>query len=154
MLRSQLNSLLKESMIAKDNVAVTTIRLILAAIKDRDISARSQGRGDEGICDADILILLQGMIKQRYESIRLYKEGKRNDLVQREEEEILVIKKFLPKQLSEKEAKSAIDSIANDLGATNIKDMGKIMNELKNRYAGQLDMSKTSKWVKDYLTAV
>lgn len=153
MLRSQLTSALKEAMVSKDTVSVATIRLILAALKDRDINARSLGKGDEQISDADILGLLQSMIKQRHESIRQYKEGNREDLVGREESEIAVIQTFLPKALSEDETRKAIDDIANDLGAASIKDMGKVMNELKSRYAGQLDMGKTSQWVKDRLTA-
>lgn len=153
MLREKINQFLKESMKAHQEKKVSTLRLINAAIKDRDIVARGKGE-EEGINDEAILQLLQSMIKQRLDSIEMYQKGNRQDLVDAEQQEIEIIKSFLPKQLEEAEVLSAIASLINDLDAKSIKDMGKIMSELRQKYAGQMDFAKASVIVKERLTAL
>jgi uncharacterized protein YqeY len=153
MLRQDINEALKTAMKAKDVRATSTLRLILAALKDRDIAARGEGKGDDGIGDDAILEMLQKMIKQRHDSIEQYQKGNRPDLVQQEEEEIGIIKTFLPKQMSEDEVKAAIDATVTDIGAASIKDMGKAMAALKERYAGRMDFAKASQLVKNRLSA-
>lgn len=150
MLRNKFNEALKEYMREKDSVGVSTVRLILAALKDRDISARSKGITD-GVDEKEILSMLQTMVKQRTESIAMYKKGGRDDLAEREAREIDVIQNFLPQQLSEDEMRSAVDTIIVETGAAGLKDMGRIMAELKNRYAGQMDFARASAIVKDKL---
>lgn len=152
MLRNRFQEELKKALLAKQEVVVGTLRLIIAAMKDRDIAARSKGNHD-GISEDEILSMLQSMIKQRHESIKMYEAGKRQDLVDREAAEIKVIESFLPKQLSEDEVKSAIDAAVKAVGATGLKDMGKVMAEMKAKYAGQIDFSKASGLVKDRLAA-
>jgi uncharacterized protein YqeY len=153
MLRQDINEALKTAMKAKDVRATSTLRLILAALKDRDIAARGEGKGDDGLGDDAILEMLQKMIKQRHDSIEQYQKGNRPDLVQQEEEEIGIIKTFLPKQMSEDEVKAAIDATVTDIGAASIKDMGKAMAALKERYAGRMDFAKASQLVKNRLSA-
>lgn len=150
MLRNQFQERLKQAQHAKDAVTVATLRLILAALQDRDIAARAKGNWD-GIPDEEVLAMLTSMIKQRHESIRMYELGNRSDLAQREATEISVIESFLPKQLSEEEVKAVIDQTIAVTGASGLKDMGKVMAEIKTKYMGQLDMSKTSGWVKEKL---
>lgn len=150
MLRNRFQEELKKALLAKQEVVVGTLRLIIAAMKDRDIAARSKGNHD-GISEDEILSMLQSMIKQRNESIKMYETAKRQDLVDREAAEIKVIESFLPKQLSEAEVKSAIDTAIAAVGATGLKDMGKVMAEMKAKYAGQMDFSKTSGLVKERL---
>lgn len=145
--RDEFSQALKEALKSKDQVAMSTIRLITAAIKDRDIAARSNGN-DEGIGEAEILSLLQSMVKQRQESSATYKEAGRPELAEREEEEIKVIERFLPQQMGEAETAAAIEKIIAEVGAESIKDMGKVMNALKTQYAGQLDMAKAGGLVK------
>ena len=145
--REELTTALKEALKNKDQVAMSTIRLITAAMKDRDIAARSSGN-EEGIPDSEILSMMQSMIKQRQESSKTYRENDRPELAEREEEEIKVIERFLPAQMSEGDTSAAIDTIIADVGASSIKDMGKVMNELKTKYAGQLDMAKAGGAVK------
>lgn len=152
MLRDQVNSALKEGMKAKDSIKVSTLRMVNAAIKSEDIEARSKGNQD-GIDDAAILSLLQKLIKQRRDSIEQYQQGGRPELADKEAAEITVIEAFLPKQLSDDELAKAIEQIKTDVGATTIKDMGKVMGELKSRYAGQIDMSKAGPAVKAALAA-
>ncbi|MBB3263707.1 hypothetical protein FHW79_001303 [Azospirillum sp. OGB3] len=152
MLRTRLNEALKQAMLAKNQRAVSTVRLILAALKDRDIAARSRGVTD-GIDEAEILSMLQTMIKQRGESIKLYEQGGRLELAEQEREEITVIEGFLPKQMSEEEVAAAVKTVVDEIGATCIKDMGKVMAELKARYAGQMDFAKVSGTVKQQLSA-
>jgi len=147
MLRQQLNDALKTAMLGKDAKTVSTVRLILAALKDRDIAARPKGNST-GIGDDEILSMLQGMIKQRRESIALYEKGKRADLVDKETAEIVVIERFLPQQMDESAAALAITKVIEELGATTVKDMGRIMAELKARHAGQMDFAKASALVK------
>jgi uncharacterized protein YqeY len=145
--RAEFSVALKEALKNKDKVAMSTIRLIMAALKDRDIAAREKGDAD-GISDAEILQMMQSMIKQRHESSKTYSEAGRDDLAEREEAEIDVIRQFLPKQLSEDEVKAIIDSKINELGISSVKDMGKIMGALKSEYAGQIDMGKAGGLVK------
>ena len=141
MLRQQLNDALKTAMLGKDARTVSTVRLILAALKDRDIAARPKGVVD-GIAEDEILQMLQGMIKQRRESITLYDQGNRPELAQQEREEIGVIERFLPSQMSEAEAAEAIAQVVAEIGAVGVKDMGRVMAALKERYAGRLDFAK------------
>lgn len=152
MLRTRLNEALKQAMLAKNQRAVSTVRLILAALKDRDIAARTRGVTD-GIDEAEILSMLQTMIKQRGESIKLYEQGGRLELAEQEREEITIIEGFLPKQMSEEEVAAAVKTVVDEIGATCIKDMGKVMAELKARYAGQMDFAKVSGTVKQQLSA-
>jgi uncharacterized protein YqeY len=147
MLRTALNDALKEAMKAKDMQTVSTVRLILAALKDRDIAARDKGN-KTGIPDEDILGLLQSMIRQRRDSIELYDKGGRAELAQKEKDEIAVIERFLPKQMGDDEVKAAIDGIVAEIGAASLKDMGRTMAALRERYAGQMDFSKASAQVK------
>ncbi len=152
MLRQRLNDAYKDAMKSRDARGVSTMRMVLAALKDRDIAARPAGNA-AGIGESEIVDLLQKMVKQRQESIVLYKQGNRPELVQQEEEEIAVIERFMPKQLSEAEAASAIDGALAETKAATIKDMGKVMAMLKERYAGRLDIAKAGALVKQRLSA-
>jgi uncharacterized protein YqeY len=136
---------------AKDQKRLATLRLINAAIKDRDIAARTETSRDL-LTDDDLLGLLAKMIKQREDSIAAYKAGNRADLVQNEEDEIAVIREFMPKQMSPEDTQAAIAAVIGETGAASIKDMGKVMNALKERYAGQMDFGKASGAVKALLT--
>lgn len=147
MLRERLNDELKTAMKGKDANKVATLRLILAAIKDRDIAARTKGEGD-GLNDDEILGLLQSMIKQRRESIALYEKGGRLDLAQQEQDEIAVIESFLPQQMDEAQISAAVEACIADTGACNLKDMGKVMGVLKAEHAGEMDFAKASALVK------
>ena len=151
MKRQELSDALKEAMKARDARATTTLRMVLAKIKDKDIEARTDGSKND-IDDQAILSLLQGMVKQRRESITLYQQGGRQDLVDQETGEIALIEKFLPAQLDEAAAKAAIRVVIAEIGAAGIKDMGRTMAALKERYAGQMDFSKASALVKEALT--
>lgn len=139
--RTEISTAMKEALKNKDKIALATIRLIMAALKDRDIAERENGQAD-GVNDAAILLMLQSMVKQRQESSQTYSEAGRDDLAEREETEIDVIRSFMPKQLSDDEVSEIIDGIIADLGADSIKDMGKIMGVLRADYAGQIDMGK------------
>jgi len=150
MLRTQIRDALKVALKARDERRVATLRLILAALKDRDIAARGGGGAGE-ITNDDILNLLQTMIKQRRDSIALYEKGGRDDLVAQEKQEIVVIEEFLPKQLSDKEIAQAVKETIESVGATSLKDMGRTMAALKERYAGQMDFAKASGIVKQQL---
>ncbi len=152
MLRPQLNDQLKTAMLAKNARVVSTIRLILAALKDRDIAARSRGVMD-GIGDDEILSMLQSMIKQRRESISLYEQGGRLELAQQEQDEIAIIETFLPQQMSEAETTEAVRAVIAEIGAGGIKDMGKVMAVLKERFAGRMDFTKASALTKKELGA-
>jgi hypothetical protein len=136
----------------KKQVAVSTLRLILTAIKDRDIAARSKGN-DEGISDSEILQVLQTMVRQRHESIEMYNQGNRPELAAREAEEILVIEDFMPRQLDDGEISKAIEVVIAETGAASIKDMGKAMGALRERYAGQMDFGKASAKLKASLSS-
>lgn len=146
MLRDKFTDEIKTAMKAGDKRRLSTIRLIQAALKDRDIEAR--GHGKDRISDEDILALLQKMIKQRQESVKIYGEGGRPDLVAQETEEIAIITTFLPRQMDDAETKAAIGAAIADLGAAGLKDMGKVIAELKVRHAGQMDFAKASPLVK------
>ncbi len=150
MLRAQLNDAMKAAAKEGDKRALSTVRLILAALKDRDIAARPKGKPD-GIGDDEILELLQKMVKQRNESIELYRKGQRADLVQQEEEEIAVINRFLPQAMDEDATKAAVGELMEELNATSIKDMGRVMAALKERFAGRMDFAKASGIVKSRL---
>ena len=150
MLRDNLNDALKVALKTQDKVSLGTIRLILASIKDQDISVRADGNL-EGVSDAHIMSLLQTMVKQRNESIRLYEDGGRHDLADQEKNEITVIQRFMPQQLGEEEVKSAIKDAITKIGSKNLKDMGKTMGYLKERYPGQMDFSKASFVVRNIL---
>jgi uncharacterized protein YqeY len=143
MLRQRLSEAMKEAMKARDERATSTVRLILAALKDKDIAARGTAKPD-GLADADIQNLMQGMIKQRRESVEMFKKGGRQDLVDKEEGEIAVIQRFLPQEMSEDEMKEAIKAVVSELGIASVKDMGKAMAALKERYSGRMDFSKAS----------
>lgn len=150
MLRTQLADALKEAMRSKNERGISTLRLILAALKDRDIAARAKGNY-EGISEDEIRGMMQSMIKQRRESIALYEQGGRCELAQQEAEEIAVIESFLPKQLSDEEIERAARDLIAEIGATGIKDMGRTMAAMKQRYAGKMDFSKASGVVKQLL---
>ncbi len=150
MLRQRLNDALKSAMLSKDTRSISTIRLILAALKDRDIAARPRGVTD-GIPEDEILSMLQQMMKQRRESIALYEQGGRLELAQQEAEEIAIIETFLPAQFSEAEVAEAVRAVIADIGAQGLKDMGRTMAALKERYAGQMDFTKASATVKAHL---
>ena len=150
MLRKRLNDALKAAMLAKETRAISTIRLILAALKDRDIAARPKGLA-AGIPDDEILQLLQAMVKQRRESIELYRQGGRPELAQQEEEEIAIIDRFLPAQMGEAEMAEAVAATIAEIGAAGIKDMGRTMAALKERFAGRMDFAKASAVVKQRL---
>lgn len=152
MLRTRFQDQLKQSIHAKDQIAVSTLRLIIAAMKDRDIAARGKGNW-EGIGDDEILSMLQSMIKQRHESIKMYEVGNRPELAAREASEIRIIETFLPAQLGEDEVKAAIEDAVSTVSATGIKDMGKVIGELKSKYTGQMDFSKVSLLVKERLAS-
>lgn len=151
MLRPKFQELLKDAMRTKNQAAVGTIRLILAALKDRDIAARGKGQ-TEGISDDEILAMLQTMVKQRRESIDMYQKGGRPELAAQEQAEIEIIEGFLPQQFTDEEASEAIESVIIDIGAEGLKDMGRAMAELKKRYAGQMDFGKASGMVKQRLS--
>jgi uncharacterized protein len=150
MLRERLNETLKSAMLTKDARTVSTVRLILAALKDRDIAARPKGLAN-GVPEEEILQMLQGMVKQRKESIVLYDQGNRPDLSQKEAEEIGIIEKFLPTRLSEAETTAAIQETIKALGAQGLKDMGRTMAALKEKYPGRMDFTKASALVKQAL---
>ena len=151
-LREQINDSLKEAMKAKNQKRVGTLRLVNAALKDKDIAARTE-TSRELLGDDEILSLLAKMIKQREDSIQAYEAGNRPELAAAERDEIGVIREFMPKQMSADEMKSAIAKVIAELGAASIKDMGKVMNALKERFAGQMDFGKASGAVKEALTA-
>ncbi|HJO85684.1 MAG TPA: GatB/YqeY domain-containing protein [Rhodospirillales bacterium] len=152
MLREQLNDTLKEAMKSKDPTTVSTLRLINAAIKDRDIADRTKGGIDEeGISDDDILQLLQSMIKQRHDSIDAYTKGGRNELADQEAQEIEVIERFLPEQLGDEEMTNAVNGVIEAVGAESLKEMGAVMAKLREDFAGQMDFGKASGIVKKRL---
>jgi len=148
MLRSQLNESLKQAMRAKDQCAVSTLRLILAALKDRDIAARGKGQ-TEGVDEEQILEMLQKMVRQRRDSIEMYRKGQRQDLVEKEEAEIAVIERFLPQQMDESAVREEVEGAISEQNAESVKDMGRVMAILKERYAGRMDFAKASNMVKE-----
>lgn len=150
MLRDRLNAALKDAMRAKDARRLSTLRLILAAIKDRDIAAR--GEGKESLDDQAITELLSKMIKQRQDSIKAYEEGGRLDLVEQEREEIAIIEEYLPPQLTDADIEKAVGDAIKEVGAEGIKDIGRVMAVLKERFAGQMDFAKASASVRARLS--
>ena len=150
-LRAQLTDAMKEAMKAKDAKRLATVRLILAALKDKDIAARSETSRDL-LGDDEILGLMAKMIKQREESATVYRQGGRPELAENEESEIAIIRTFMPKQMDEAEANAAIQAVIAETGAASIKDMGKVMAVLKERFAGQMDFGKASAATKDALS--
>ena len=151
MLRARLSDALKDSMRAKEERKVGTIRLVLAALKSKDIEARPAGNAT-GIGDSEILQMMNGMIKQRRESIEMYEKGNRPELAKQEAEEIEIIQSFMPKQMDEAEVAAAVKEAVAQSGAASVKDMGKVMAVLKERFAGQMDFSKASAATKDALS--
>jgi uncharacterized protein YqeY len=150
-LRERLNDQMKEAMKAKDTRRLSTLRMVLAALKDRDIAARTE-TSRELLGDDEILLLLAKMIKQREESAAAYDAGKRPELAAQEREEIEIIRSFMPKQMSPEETKAAAQSVVAEVGASAMKDMGKVMAAMKERYAGRMDFAKASAVVKDILS--
>ena len=148
-MRTELNDGMKEAMKAGDKRRLATLRLINAAIKDRDITAR--GNGAERVSDDDILQILAKMIKQREESARIYEEQSRLDLAQQEREEIEIIRDYLPRQLAEEEVRAACADVIREVQGESLRDMGKCMNALKERYPGRIDFGKASGVVKEML---
>ncbi|MCY6379590.1 GatB/YqeY domain-containing protein [Hoeflea prorocentri] len=148
-MREMFASTLREALKAKDTRRVSTIRLIQAAVKDRDIANR--GAGKDPVCDDDIMQILAKMIKQREESARIYEDASRLELAQQEREEIDVIRSFLPQQLSDDDVRKACKRVVEETGASGLRDMGKCMNALKSEYSGQMDFAKASGVVKGLL---
>lgn len=150
-LRSRIAADLKDAMKARDAQRLSTLRLISAAIKDRDIALRGEGE-DRELTEAEIMSILTRMVKQRQDSARAYEEGGRLELVERELAEVTVIEGYLPRQLSDDEVQQAIDAEIAALGATTIRDMGRVMNALKARYSGQMDFGAVGPMVKARLS--
>ena len=142
---------LKDAMKSKEADRLSTLRLINAAIKDKGIAMRGGADEDAGVSDSDVLAIMGRMVKQRQESARAYEEGGRLELAEKEREEIKVIETFLPKQLNEAEAETAIDGAIAQVNAQSIRDMGKVMAILKDKYTGQMDFGKAGPMVKDRL---
>ncbi len=149
-LRSRVYEAVKEAMKDRATLRLSTLRLISAAIKDKDIEARGEGHED-GVGDAEVLAILGKMVKQRQESARIYEEGGRIDLAEREMSEIKVIEEFLPRQLSDDEVANALDAAISETGADSIRDMGKVMGALKSKYTGQMDFGSVGPMVKSRL---
>jgi len=149
-MREAFTERLKAAMRAKDTRTLSTVRLVLAGLKERDVAARGDGN-PAGIADTEILRMLQGMVKQRRESIALYRQGNRPELAQQEEEEIAIIESFLPRQMSDDEIAAAAKVAIADTGAAVPKDMGRVMAALRERHAGTMDMAKAGAAVKQML---
>ena len=151
-LREQLTADMKEAMKAGDKRKVATLRLMNSAIKDKDINSRTEGHDSALTGDSGIIDVMAKMVKQRQDSVEAFEKGGRPELAQAEREEIAIIQSYLPKQMSEDEAKAAVQKIVSEIGASGIKDMGKVMAELKARHAGQMDMGKAGAIVKTILS--
>jgi uncharacterized protein YqeY len=149
MIRDDINKALTDAQKAKNERTVSTLRMVNSTLKNADIEARTTGKP---LGDAEVLAILQKMIKQRQESVEMYKKGARADLVKQEEEEIAVIAAYLPKQMSEAEVAAAIDAAVAETGAAGMKDMGKVIGVLRAKYAGQMDFGKASGLVKAKLS--
>ena len=149
-MREAFTERLKAAMRAKDTRTLSTVRLVLAGLKERDVAARGAGNSS-GIADSEILRMLQGMVKQRRESIALYRQGNRPELAEREEAEIAVIESFLPRQLSEEEIAAAAKAAIAEAGAAGPKDMGRVMSAMRERHAGVIDMARAGAIVKQLL---
>ncbi len=151
-MKARVNAALKDAMRARDGIRLSTLRLINAAIKDRDIAARGEGE-QGGIGDAEVLQILSKMVKQRQESVRAYEEGGRLELAEQERAEIAVIEEFLPRQLGPQEVDAAIGQAIRETGAAGLRDMGKVMAALKARYTGQIDFGRVGPQVKARLAS-
>jgi len=151
-MRDKVNAALKDAMRAKEADRLSTLRLINAAIKDKDIAMRGTADEEVGVSCDDILGILGRMVKQRQESARAYEEGGRIELAEKELSEIKIIEEFLPKQLSEDEADAAVDAAIAEVGAQSIRDMGKVMGALKAKYTGRMDFGKAGPLVKNKLS--
>lgn len=151
-LLDKVNTQLKESALKQDKDKVLTLRLIVSAVKDKEIEKRGAGVKDTLIKDEDVITVLNKMLKQRRESLEIYKKASRNDLAEKEDKEINIIQKFLPKQLDDSETKKACESAIKDSGAASIKDMGKAMGILKSKYSGSIDFSKAGALLKELLS--
>ena len=151
-MRDQINAAVKAAMREKRADELSTLRLVNAAIKDRDIDARGQGNPD-GVSDAEILAVLAKMIKQRQESATTYEEAGRLELAEKERAEITVIEGFLPRQMDEAEVRDAVEAVIAETGAQSIRDMGRVMGALKERYAGRMDFGKVGATVKAALSS-
>lgn len=149
MLRDDLQNELKNAMKNKDMTTVAAIRLIIAGQKEKDVEAR--GKGQKEASDADLMSMMQTMIKQRKESVEIYENAGRPELAEKEKSEIAVIEKFLPKQMSDDEIVEAIKAVIAETGAESMKDMGKVMGGLRGKYAGQMDFGKASGLIKTIL---
>ena len=149
MLREDLQKALKESMLAHDAETTGAVRLIIAGMKEKDVDAR--GKGAKEATEAELLSMMQTMIKQRNDSIKMYMDGNRPELAAKERKEIEIIERFLPKQMSDAEIEAAVRALISETGASSMKDMGKIMGALKSQYAGQLDMGKANGIIKALL---
>ncbi len=149
-MRDRISSDLSAAMKARDKQRTATLRLIMAAIKDRDIDARGAGR--EEVSEQDVLALLQKMVKQREESAAIYEEAGRDELATQEREEIAIIKDYLPEMMSEGDVAEAIDAAISTTGAAGLRDMGKVVAALKEKYPGQIDFGQASKVVKEKLS--
>lgn len=149
-MQERFNEALKEALKSQNKIRVSTLRLITAAIKDRDIAARSADSGD-GVTDEQVLEILVKMVKQRQEAASTYEEAGRLELAEQERAEITVIEEFLPAQLSDDEIAAAVDAAIAEIGAETLKDMGKVMGALKGKYAGQMDFGKAGGLVKGKL---
>jgi uncharacterized protein YqeY len=149
MLRDDLQSALKTAMLTKDSVTTGALRMIIAGQKEKDVEAR--GKGQDKASDTELLSMMQGMIKQRNDSIKMYIDGNRPELAEKEKAEIAVIERFLPKQMSDAEVEEAIKSIIAEVAASSMKDMGKVMGSLKAKYAGQMDFGKANGFIKALL---
>ncbi|MEY3393489.1 MAG: hypothetical protein RL498_413 [Pseudomonadota bacterium] len=151
-LLDKVNAQLKESALKQDKDKVLTLRLIVSAVKDKEIEKRGAGVKDASIKDEDVIAVLNKMLKQRRESLEIYKKASRNDLAEKEDKEINIIQEFLPKQLDDSETKKACESAIKDSGAASIKDMGKAMGILKSKYSGSIDFSKAGALLKELLS--
>ena len=149
-IRTALSNAMKDAMRAHEELKLQTVRMVMAKIKEQDIEARAKGNMD-GIAEGDVLSLMQGMIKQRQESAKMYREGNRLELAVKEDEEIKIIEAFLPAQMSDEEVAGVVATLISSVGTSGIKDMGKVMAELRAKYAGQLDMAKAGAVVKQKL---
>ncbi len=154
MLRDEITQALKTAMKGKDKIGTSTLRLIMAAIKDREIAARGKGGGDgEGISDQEIQTVMQTMVRQRHDSIKLYEQGGRDDLADQEKREIAIIQGFLPQPLSDEKMAEAVAAVSAETGASSLKDMGRTMALLRERHAGQMDFGAASALLKERLNA-
>ena len=150
MLRDNFKNELQKAMKDKDAVKVSTLRLIIAAIKDRDLNSRSKG-GDGEIADSEILEILAKMVKQRLETSKIYKKANREELAENEEKEILIIKKFMPSKLTDKELLSIIEETIKEVGADSLRDLGKVISVIKKKYSGRCDFAEVSQILRNKL---